>query len=131
MVSNNYKKEDILDLLNIGLETIEKLRTLLHSKHPEVSGFAKGILATICNNIANYAFIVDKLELLEKILNGEIPKEEAPKITCHDNLAFCCGPGKPCFFRDVALKVLDIDRDKFFEEKKKFGDELLNKLSKK
>jgi len=50
--------------------------------------------------------------------------KEVMSMTCFDNIAYCCGIKKDCFWRDLVLLILRIDKKEFKKAKDEFGFEL-------
>ncbi len=52
------------------------------------------------------------------------------KVTCFNNLAYCCGLNKECPARDKAIKDLGLTKKEFVELKNNFHKELIKLLKK-
>lgn len=83
--------------------------------------------------------IMENIEIFKKYANKkpETVEEyrELCSCLCFGSLSFCCGTpnnpfggGKPCPYRDMVLKILDISNEEFIEIKKEIDDSFYKKI---
>jgi len=58
--------------------------------------------------------------LLEILMNAKTP-EEIMKVTCFENIGYCCGLEKDCPMRNMVLEILNIPKEEYKEIKELFG----------
>jgi len=67
------------------------------------------------------AELTRKLVIIEKYKDKKPKSEEELKellsLLCYDNLVYCCGLKKPCYWRDTVLAILRISNKKYKEWK--------------
>lgn len=60
--------------------------------------------------------LIDKYKGKSKFTDKQF--KEIQMITCFENLGYCCGLSKPCYFRDTVLYILGISKEQFKEKEK-------------
>jgi len=73
-----------------------------------------------------------RLIILEKYVNkkpeNETEIKELFSLLCFNNISYCCGIEKDCYWRDLVLFILGITKEQYKEWKEKIGMEFIKKI---